>query len=107
VFQESANSFFCQIIGSELSTTKRGNIMKKLFAIAALLAAFSPLSHAQDHSEPWRPGPNMRNDRPVVVVDEHRNRHVVRHVKAKPHVRCRDGSRQYSARACRHHRGVR
>jgi hypothetical protein len=47
----------------------------------------------------------MRNDRPVVVVEEHR--HVVRHVKARPHIRCRDGSRQYSARACRHHRGVR
>lgn len=91
--------------------------MKKIFAIAALLAAFSPLSQAQNypapqrtdmpHSEPWRPGPDMRNDRPVIIVQE---RHIVRerrHAKQRPHVRCRDGSRQFSARACRHHRGVR
>lgn len=80
--------------------------MKKLFALAALLVAFSPLSQAQSHSEPWRAGPNMRNDRPVVIVHETR---VVRHsrVNARPHVRCRDGSRQFTARACRHHRGVR
>jgi hypothetical protein len=89
-----------------LDHNKKGTIMKKLFAVAALLVAFSPLSQAQ-HSEPWRPGPNMRNDRPVVIVNEHHDRHVVRHTKSKPHVRCRDGSRQYSARACRHHHGVR
>ena len=81
--------------------------MKKLFALAALLVAFSPLSQAQNYQEPWRPGPNMRNDRPVVVV--HEERHVAHrhHVKQRPHVRCRDGSRQFSAKACRHHHGVR
>lgn len=78
--------------------------MKKVFAIAALLAAFSPLSQAQNHSE-WRPGPDMRNDRPVVIV--HERPMVHRHVKQRPHVRCRDGSRQYTERACRGHRGVR
>lgn len=84
--------------------------MKKLFAIAALLAAFSPLSHAQSypdhrndnvrHGDGWRPGPNMRNDRVIIVPARQVN-------KARKSVRCRDGSRQYTARACRHHRGVR
>lgn len=89
-----------------LDHNKKSNHYKKLFALAALLIAFSPLSQAQN-SEPWRPGPNMRNDRPVVVINEHHDRHVVRHTKAKPKFRCRDGSRQYSARACRNHHGVR
>lgn len=89
--------------------------MKKAFAVAALLAALSPLSQAQNYpsphrdtmnpSEPWRPGPNMRNDRPVIIVHE---RPVVRpQIKQRPHIRCRDGSRQYTQRACRNHRGVR
>ncbi|MFJ7566700.1 hypothetical protein ACIQW9_07050 [Herminiimonas sp. NPDC097707] len=109
---ESKKQGFGNIIIMLSHADKKEPKMKKIFAIAALLTVFSPLSQAQNyppprdemrHSEPWQPGPGMRNDRELYKD------HVMPagHNKTEKHVRCHDGSRQKNAQACRHHGGLR